>query len=203
MALHLRPGNELNRLHNTVGGGLVTFVFEQHRGGADRRDRVDLVQTGELRRGAADRLEHARPAGVRAEVRARRDAETALEDTRQVGDDVAEHIRRNDNVVIFRAVDHINAARVDVMVFFLNVRIFGADFLERPHPEVVSERKNVRFRDERNLFALRIVAAASVFKRPADAAFATFARVNRRLRRDFVRRSLLQESVTARRWAAT
>src|SRR5947199_275668 len=72
------------RLHR--GGRVrVTEVIEPQRDRQDRRDRVGDALTGDVRRGAVHRLEHARVGPGDVEVAARRQPDTAGDGGAEVG----------------------------------------------------------------------------------------------------------------------
>ncbi len=128
------------------------------------------------------------------DVAAGGDAHAALDDAAQVGDDVAEHVRGDDHVVVLGVLDHPHAAGVDVVVVGLDVGVLLGHLLERPPPEVVAEGQHVGLGDQRELLALGVVPLAGVLEGPADAAFAALAGVDGRLRGDLVGRALLAGS---------
>ncbi len=125
-------------------------VVEQHRHREDRGDRVGDPLAGDVGCRAVDRLEHARGRLLRVQVRRGGQAHPALEHGAQVGDDVAEHVRRGDHVVSLGRRDHPHAAGVDVVVVGLDLGIVTRDFGEGPHPEVVRVGQDVRLGDHRH-----------------------------------------------------
>ena len=115
---------------------------------------------------------------------------------REVGDDVAEHVRGDDHVVELGVLHDPHAAGVDVVVVGFDVGVLGRDFFERAPPEVVAE-DDVRLGDERELLALWVVALAGELERIANAALAAAAGVEGRLRGDFVGRAFVHEALDA------
>ncbi len=179
-----------------AGGFRLAGVLQQHAHGVDRGDRIDDVLAGVLRGAAAHRLVHAGAARIGIDVAAGGHAHAALQDAAQVGDDVAEHVRRHDHVVVLGILDHPHAAGVDVVVVGLDVGIFAGHFLKRSPPQVVAVGQHVGLGDERE-HLLGVVAAARELEGPADAALAALAGVDGRLAGDFVGRVLLQEAADA------
>ena len=116
---------------------------------------------------------------------------TPLEDAGEVGDDVAEHVRGDDDVVGVRVLHHPHAAGVDVVVVGLHVGVVLGHFLERPPPEIVAVGEDVGLGDERERL-LGAVPLAGVIERPADAPLAALPRVDGLLHRHFVGRALFE-----------
>ena len=168
-------------------------LFEQHRHGTDGRDGIDHVLARVFRGAAAHGLEHAGPTRVRVEVAAGRDSHAALNHGTQVRDDVAEHVRRDDHVVVLGILDHPHAASIDVVVVRFDVAVLFRHVLERTPPQVMAIGQDVRLGHQSQTLAFGIVALAREVEGPTNAAFATFASVDRRLDGDFVGRVLLQE----------
>src|SRR4029078_7788890 len=134
-------GDFLNGVHHALGGFLFAELVEKHADGVDRGDRVDLAGAGVLGRAAAHGLEHADAA--RVDVAAGGDAHAALDDAGEVGDDIAEHVGRDDHVVELWFLDDPHAASVAVVVVLLDVGVFFADFFERAPPKVVAGGEDV------------------------------------------------------------
>ena len=91
-------------------------MIEHQRAGPDRADRVGDPFAGDVGRRAVDRLEHRRKRPLRVDVGARRDAEASRNRRADVGEDVAEEIRRDDHVERLRVRDHPRGERVDVIL---------------------------------------------------------------------------------------
>ena len=81
---------------------------------ADGGQRIDHVLTSILRRAAAHRLKHRR--AFRVDVPARCNAQPALDNRRQVRDDVAKHIVGHNHVEPFGIFDKPHAGGIDVGV---------------------------------------------------------------------------------------
>jgi hypothetical protein len=60
-------------------------------------------------------------------VERRRDAERAGDLTREVGEDVAEHVLRDDHVELVGAPQQVHGHGVDVVVVHRDVRVAGGD----------------------------------------------------------------------------
>jgi hypothetical protein len=89
-------------------------VLEQHRARPDRPDRVGDPLAGDVRRRAVDGLEHRRQLAPGVQVGRRRDADGAGHRRHEVAEDVAEEVRRDDDVEAARAQDEHRGQRVDV-----------------------------------------------------------------------------------------
>src|SRR4051794_24856582 len=96
LAFHFGGGYFFDGVHDALGGFRLAELVEHHADGVDRGNRVDLARAGVLGRAAAHRFEHADAFGV--DVAAGGHAHAALDDTGEVGDDVAEHVRGDDHV---------------------------------------------------------------------------------------------------------
>ena len=197
LALHLGAGDVHDGAHHPLGASRLAELLEHHADRVDRSDGVDLARAGVFGGAAAHRLEHAHPAWVGIDVAARRDAHAALHHAGQIGNDVAEHIGRDNHVVILGILHDPHATGVDVVVVGFDVGIVGRYFLEGSPPEVVARGEHVGLGDQREPFALGVVAFAGVFERIANTAFATAAGVDGRLRGDLVRRALVHEAAGA------
>jgi len=100
------------------------------------------VLAGVLGRAAAHGLEHGHALGI--DVAAGCDAQAALNDGGQVGDDVAEQILRDDHVVVLGLLDEPHGAGVDVVVVLLDFRIVRvAHLLVHAHPEITAVGEHV------------------------------------------------------------
>src|SRR5262249_22494328 len=86
---------------------------------------------------------------------------------------------------------------VYVVVVSLHVGVVAGNILKRAPPEIVPVGQHVGLGHQRQHFALGIISLARVFERPADAALAALAGVDRRLRGNFVGRVLLQKATHA------
>ena len=123
-----RRAAEIGRLHLPLGEDLLDGarhrvvrvalpeVIEHQRAGPDRGDRIGDALAGDVGRRAVDRLEHRRVRPLRVDVGAGRDAEAARDRRAEVGQDVAEQVRRDDHVERLRVRDHARRQRVDVVL---------------------------------------------------------------------------------------
>ena len=143
---------------------------------------------------AVDGLEQRRPGAGGVEVARRRPADAAGDRAAEVGEDVAEEVVGDDDVVAARVLDEVDAGGVDVVVGGGDVGELGRDRLERALPQVAGEREHVGLVDQREVLALaRLREVERVAHAPLDA----HAGVHRALRRDLVRRALAQEPALA------
>ena len=198
-----------------MAASMVRFaeVSDHQRGRADRGDRVDAVLAGPVGRGAADGLVHRDAALVGVEVAAGGDAEAALARGAEIGDDVAEHVVRDDDVELAGILDHQEADRVDVAVRELDGRILLRHLLGGALPEAEDVREDVRLAAEREARGLagglrlggeaaerRLLRVALLreLERVAEAAVDLEAVVDPLLRGDLLRRALHHDAAHAR-----
>ncbi len=111
-----------------------------------------------------DRLEDGR---LRADVRARRDAQPADEAGREVADDVAVQVRQHEDVVELRLLDELHAHVVDDPVLELDLAVvLGGDGPAALEEEAVRQLHDVRLVDRRDLAAA--VGDGIVEREPGD-----------------------------------
>ena len=142
-----------------------------------------------------DRLEHARGFAIGIEIARRRDAHAAGNRCAEIRDDVAEHIARDDHIIIFRLEHHVHAAGIDMVIFARDIRIFLADFFKRARPQFMCECEHVGLGDHRQFFSH--VAFAGEFKGITQAALNTKSRGHHFLHRHFLGCSLTQKTADA------
>ena len=140
-----------------------------------------------------DRLKHRRAGACRVEVRRRGEADASRHGAAEVGEDVAEEVVGDDDVVALRVLHEVDAGGVDVVVGGLDIGVVGGHPVEGPLPEVAREREHVGLVDERQV----VPATPSQFEGEADAALHAHTRVDRALGGDLVRRALAQEATLA------
>ena len=126
-------------------------VLEQERQRADRADRARRPLARVLRRRSVDRLEHRHPA--RVDVAGASGAEAAADRGTEVGDDVAEEVRGDDDAELLGLLHEPHAGRINVHRVRLHVGILLRDRLEDLAPELL-DRHGVRFVDEGDLLAI-------------------------------------------------
>ena len=173
----------------------VAEVVEHERGGPRRADRVGDAFAGDVGRGAVNRFEHRRVRARGVDVGARRDAEAAGNRGTDVGEDVAEEIRRHEHVERLRMRDHPRRERVDVVLAVLDRRIVLADDVGDLVPQHHRMRERVRLgraRDQASRALRRELEA--VAQDPLDAG----AREHTDLLRDLVRRAAMDAAADAR-----
>jgi hypothetical protein len=124
----------------------------------------------------------------------RRPCPGPLERRTEVGDDVAEHVARHDDVERARVLDHLHRERIDVEVVRLDARVVLRDFRERPLPDVVGVPQGVRLVRHRDLLAS---VGLRVLERGADDPLDALPRVHVLLDADLVRRPLLEDPAHA------
>ena len=129
------------------------------------------------------------------EVRRGRPPDAAGHRAGEVGEDVAEQVVGDDDVVATGVRDEMDARRVDVVVRGLDIGVLGCDGIERALPEVAREGEHVRLVHQREMVT---VAGAGEVEREAHAALDTEAGVDRTLCRDLVGRSVAEEPAFAR-----
>ena len=129
-----------------------------------------------------DRLEQSGCVAARGEVRARRHPEAALERRREVGEDVAEQVRGDDDVDRARIANDPRRERVDEDVFDADLRERRADLHEHLIPEREAVARRVRLgRVRQHTFAPR-----GELERSADDSLAASAGEDGRLDRNLV-----------------
>ena len=106
--------------------------------------RIGDAAAGDVGRRAVHRLEHRRKRPRRIEVRARREPEAAGDRGAEVGQDVAEQVRGDDDVEVSRPADQIHARGVDEQRLGADVRILARDLGEHAVPERHAEALRVR-----------------------------------------------------------
>jgi hypothetical protein len=143
---------------------------------------------------AAYRLEHGDTVGV--QVAAGRDAHAALDHRAQVGDDIAEHVVGDDHIEPSRPIEEVDAARVDVHVVDLHVRVLARDLVDDPLIQVSGEGQNVRLVHERDLASP--ARSHRQLERVPNDPFDPVARVDALLHRDLERRSSSMEAPRSR-----
>ena len=95
----------------------------------------------------------------RRDVRARRHAHAALDRRRQVGEDVAEEVRRDDDVEAAGVAHHPRRERVDEHPLVADARELGGHLLRDLVPEHVAEARRVRLGRARHDAAPRLPPA--------------------------------------------
>ena len=73
-------------------------MLEHHRARPDLADRIGDALAGDVRRGAVHRLERRRKIALGIDVGRRRDADRAADGRTEIGQDVAEQVRADDDV---------------------------------------------------------------------------------------------------------
>ena len=133
-------------------------------------------------------LEHAGglPRGI--EIRAGSHSHSTLNGRAQIGDDVAEHVRRDDHIVNFWLGHHVHRAGIDVVIIGFDRLVIGLHRLKGTQPEIVGKAQHVRFGDQRHFLAPKLFR---VFKGVANAPLDSVPRGHLDLIGHFVRRVLV------------
>ena len=179
----------------SVGRGGLAEELEHHRRGDDRGPRVGLPLPGDVGRRAVHRLEHRRPGAGRVEVGRRGPADAAGDRAAEVGEDVAEEVVGDHDVVAAGVLHEVDAGGVDVVVGGGDVGVLGCDLVERALPEVAREGEDVGLVHQGEVLAL---ARPGQVEGVADAPLDPHPRVDRALGRDLVGRALAEEPALAR-----
>ena len=158
---------------------------------ANRRQRIDDSLAGIFRRTAANRLEHARAFGIN--VAPGRNSHPALHHRAKIGDDVAEHIVRDDHVEPFRVLykPHRGCVYVRVIALDLGV-IFLPDLVKGSLPQIKRIGQHIRLAAQRQFSVL--VPFSRVIKRIAQTTLDASPSVDAFLNRNLVRRSFEHKS---------
>ena len=159
-----RRQSGIHRLANGTPLGVETQVFEQHRRREDRRHRVGDVLARGLRVRSVDRLEKGR---IRPDTRRRQHPQRPADDTRLVGQDVPEHVLRDDHVEVRRLPDDLHRRVVHEHVVHLHLRVFGRDALRRLPPQPRGFQ-HVRLVDDRQTAAARHRQTERHMQHPLD-----------------------------------
>ena len=124
-------------------------VLEHQRRAPDRTGRIRDPSPAMSGRGAVDRLEHARGRRPRGDVRAGRHPHPALDRRREVGEDVGEQVRGDDDVEAPGVAHHPCGECVDEHPLVRARRELGGHLLDDLVPQHVAEPRGVRLRRAR------------------------------------------------------
>ena len=109
-------------------------MFEHHRRRPDLTDRIGDALSGDVRRRAVDRFEQRREIAGRVDVSRRCDADGSGAGRTEVGQDVTEKIRGDDNVEPVRMLDEMGRQDIDVEFVDSQVGIAPVPWLRRVRP---------------------------------------------------------------------
>ncbi len=141
------------------------------------------------------RLEERRSGPGRVQVRRGGPPDPAGDRPTEVGEDVAEEVVGDDDVVPLGSLDEVDARGVDMVVAGRHLGVVRRDLVEGPLPEVTRERQDVGLVHEREVTAgPRLGEIERVPHTPLDAE----AGVHRSLRRDLTGRVLAEEAALPR-----
>src|SRR5579862_6733304 len=98
------------------GGFGLAEVLEHHRAGPDLPDRVGDTLPGDIGRRAVHRLEHRRKLAFRIDVARRRDADGAGAGRTEIGQNVAEQVRRHHDVELVGPEHEQRRQNVDMIL---------------------------------------------------------------------------------------
>jgi folate-binding protein YgfZ len=172
---------------------------KHHGRGEDRTKRIGHVLTRDRRGRAVDRFEHRSLSGMN--VAAGGHAKASLQAGGQVGDDVAEHVIRDDDVELAGIADHLQAERVNVHMLRGDLRIFARDFLEHALPQASRVSHGIGLIAHEDLLARRAIEPSvvlAILEGMADDTLSTLVRVDVFLDRDFVAGTLFEYAASIR-----
>ena len=118
-------------------------VLEHQRGAPDRADGFAMPWPG-CRAPSRARARRGRACRAGRDVRARGHAHAALQRGGDVGEDVAEEVRGDDDVEAVRVAHHARGEGVDEHALVADVRVLGRDLLRDLVPEHVAVARRVR-----------------------------------------------------------
>ena len=190
----MRRGGLGAGLADAVGRVALAEVVEHEGRRQDGGDRVGLVLPGDVGRRAVDGLEHRRAGAGGVQVAARGEPDPPGYRAAEVGEDVAEEVVGDDDVVLLGRLHEVDAGGVDVVVGGGDVGVLGGDLVEGALPEVAGEGEDVRLVHEREVLA---GPALGQLEGVADAALDAHAGVHRALGGDLVRRALAEHAALA------
>jgi len=141
---------------------ILAKMGKQQRHRDDRGGRIGNALTGDIRCAAVHRLEHRGigPGGI--DISTGGQANSAAHRRGQVGNDIAEQVVGDNHVEATGVGDQEDGRRVDVLICHLDVRVFFADFLHNPRPQLPGERQHVVLVDQRQVLATPLGALESV-----------------------------------------
>ncbi len=117
----------------------------EHEGGrADRRDGVGRARAGDVVGGTVDGLEQRRPRAGRVEVGRGGESDPPRHRSGQVGEDVAEEVVGDDDVVAVGSLHEVDAGRVDMVVVTGHPGVLRRHLVDHPLPQVSGECEDVR-----------------------------------------------------------
>ena len=128
-------------------------VLEHHRAGPDLGDRIRDALAGDVGCRAVNRLEHRRILLLGIDVAARRQPDRAGDGRAEVGKDVPEEIRADDDVEPVRVLHEVGGQDVDVVLGRLDARIVRRDGGEALVPVRHAVDDSVRFGRRRHVAA--------------------------------------------------
>src|SRR5579872_146913 len=118
-----------------------------------------------------------------------------LECRRQIGDDIAEHVVRDDDVKLAGIADHLHAERIHVHVFRFHLWILGGYLFENTLPKAAGMGHGIGLVTHEHTIARTTVlpvVAFAIFESETDNAFNSFAGINVFLNSHLVGGSLLK-----------
>src|SRR5699024_2343618 len=159
-----------------------------------RRGRIGNALACDIWRGAVNRFKHRRVGLGGVDIARGCQADAACNSACQVGQDIAEEVIGDNNVVALRIGDHVNSGGVDVVVVDLDLREFLGDIFYGALPQVTSVDQHVGLVHQGQLFATALGTVESIAYHALDAV----AGVLRDLRGHLVLSTLTQSTAIAR-----
>ena len=170
-------------------------MLEHQRGRADGGQRVGRAGAGDVVGGAVHRLEQRRAGAGRVQVGRGGEADPAGDGAGEVGEDVAEEVVGDDDVVARGPLDQVDAGRVDVVVVTAHPGVLGGHLVDGPLPQVAGEGEDVGLVHEGEVMPGSRLRGE--LEGEADAALDPHAGVDRALGGHLVGRALAQEAALA------
>src|SRR5271155_2576029 len=128
-------------------------MLEHERGGVDGGQRVGDALARNVVGGTVHGLEEGGAGTRRVEVGRGREADAAGDGAGEVGEDVAEVVVGDDDVVALRLLHQVDAGGIDMVVVPRHVGVVGGHLGDGPVPQVPGEGQDVRLVHEREVVA--------------------------------------------------
>lgn len=122
-------------MFNLLGVVLVAKVAQHHRCGQDSGAWVCDALPCDIWGRSVYGFEHGRVGPGRVDISGSCQANATSDSAGQIGEDIAEEVVGDDDVVILWAGDHVDHCGIDVVVVHGDLWVFSADFFERTLPD--------------------------------------------------------------------
>ena len=136
-------------------------MIQHHRRRQDCAEWISDILSGDRWSRAVYRLEHRRL--PRMNVPAGRHSQSALDACSKIGDDVAEHIIRDNNVELPRVAHHLHAQGVHIHMFGRDLRILARHVFERSLPQTSGVGHGIGLIAHENFFPWRAIELGMPF----------------------------------------